>query len=147
MKNKIIVAVSFIIAGGGCFYAGMKYDQSKAGASLSNFAQKGNFANLTNEERQARMRQLGANGGDPANGQRVRMAGGGIAGEIISKDDQSITIKIPDGGSKIILYSDSTQIVKSSSGSKEDLSAGIKIFVNGTASSDGSIAAQSIQIR
>jgi len=129
--NKIIaiVIVSAVIVGGGSFYAGMKYDQSK---------------NKT--ERQTRMQQFGGGNGGPRGQQRA--AGGGFAsGEIISKDDKSVTVKLQDGGSKIVFLSDSTKITKSTDGALSDLEAGKNVSVNGAANPDGSITAQTIQLR
>lgn len=79
----------------------------------------------------------------------VRSNGGDgfIAGEIISKDDKSLTIKSPNGGSKIILYSSATEISKMASGTIADLSIGQTLTVSGQANQDGSFTAQLIQIR
>jgi len=129
--NKIIaiVIVSAVIVGGGSFYAGMKYDQSK---------------NKT--ERQTRMQQFGGGNGGPRGQQRA--AGGGFAsGEIISKDDKSVTVKLQDGGSKIVFVSDSTAVMKSTQGSLGDVLVGGQVMATGSPNPDGSISAQSIQIR
>ena len=83
------------------------------------------------------MRPGGPNGGN----------GGFATGDIISKDSNSITIKTPDGGSKIVYFSDTTQVGRTVSGSASDLSTGQQVMVNGAASPDGSITAQNIQIR
>lgn len=76
------------------------------------------------------------------------MGGNGTSGEIISKDAQSITVSLPNnGGSKIILISNNTPVTKQASGSIADLAVGTTITATGTTNQDGSISAQSIQIR
>lgn len=81
-------------------------------------------------------------------GIRNSMRGGGfITGTIVSSDDKSVTVSLKDGGSKTIYISDTTSVLKSSTGKKTDLVNGSTIMVNGTSNQDGSIAAQSIQIR
>lgn len=58
-----------------------------------------------------------------------------------------MTLKLRDGGSKIILLSGSARIMKETEGSIDDLSIGTGVSVMGEANSDGSINAQSVQIR
>jgi hypothetical protein len=79
-------------------------------------------------------------------GQRGRQGGGMTSGEIISLDDKSMTVKMPDGSSKIVIISDSATINKSSEGARTDLKVGEKVAVFGSANSDGSLTAQSIQL-
>ncbi len=137
-KTLLIIFAIAILVGSGAFYGGMKYGESKASG--------GNFRNLSPEERQARLQQLGGAAG--AGGQRGAQANGGFAtGEILSKDDKSITIKLRDGGSKIIFFSDTTEVGKFVSGTPSDLEVGKTITINGKANQDGSITAQSIQLR
>lgn len=142
-KNVLITVILVIIVGAGAFYGGMKYNQSKN--QTTNLSASG-FANLTPEQRQARLQQMGASGlGATARGNR---AGGGFtAGEIIAKDDKSITVKLQDGGSKIVFFSVATPVTKSVNGSASDLSTGEQVVVTGTANQDGSLTAQSIQLR
>lgn len=124
--NKIITIISVaVIVGGVAFYGGMKYAENKATAG-----------------RQQRAQQFsGGTGGGQRGG------GGFISGEILSKDDKSVTVKLQDGGSKIVFLSDSTKITKSTDGALSDLEVGKNVSVNGTANPDGSITAQMIQLR
>lgn len=133
MNNKIIIGVvGAIVIAGASFYGGMTYGKSSAPArgQLSG----GNFEQFQN----GGMGNMGPRGG---------MGGGITAGEIISKDATSITIKMQDGSTKIILFSDSTQVMKTAAGSLDDLSVGTNVSVTGTTNSDGSITGQSVQIR
>ena len=159
MTNKIIILVIILTAlifGGGGFFGGMKYSESKS----PNASAQANFQNLQNlspEERQQRFQQMGVNGGAFRTGRSGAQNGGFASGEIISKDDKSITVKTltpnqnanssGQGSAKIIFYSSSTEIGKSVSGAAADLEIGNTVTINGSANSDGSITAQSIQIR
>lgn len=73
--------------------------------------------------------------------------GGMVGGEIISKDDQSLSIKLRDGGSRIILFSTSTSVTKGTQGSIDDLTIGSQVTAVGTQNKDGSITAKTIQLR
>lgn len=130
-QNKKELAGAIIIAIVS-FYGGMKYDQSKNASFSSptpNSAQNG----------------LGRMGGQRGGGMR---AFNGASGSIVAKDATSITLSLRDGsGSKIIFVSPSTLVSKSVTGSESDLLVGKEVSVNGTANSDGSINAQSIQLR
>jgi hypothetical protein len=145
-KNKLLpIIIMVVVIGGGAFYGGMKYGQSHSSISSVQGAIAG-FANLTPEQRQARIQQMGGNAAN--GGQRRMQAGGGfISGEILSKDDKSITVKSQDGSSKIVFYSGTTEVGKFVNGTSADLEIGKTVSVNGTANSDGSITAQSIQLR
>jgi hypothetical protein len=79
----------------------------------------------------------GANGG----------AGGFIAGEVVSKDTTGITLKLRDGGSKIILTSSSTRIGKMTDASLDDVNEGAEVTVTGNTNQDGSMSASMIQLR
>jgi hypothetical protein len=70
-----------------------------------------------------------------------------VNGDIISKDDKSVTVKNRAGGSQIIFFAPSTAIGKTTSGTAADLTVGENIMVNGTANPDGTITATNIQIR
>lgn len=69
-----------------------------------------------------------------------------VNGEIISQDENSITVKLQDGSSKIILLTNTTTFNKSAEGSKADLKVGEKVAVFGSENSDGSVTGQNIQL-
>ncbi len=130
MNKKILGAVVvLLILVGGAFYGGMVYAKSAVSGGRN-----GNFAG-----------QFGP-GGMGANRTGSRM-GGFTAGQILSKDAMSMTIKMQDGSTKIVLVSSSTPVMKTVTGSVNDLATGTDVVVTGSANSDGSITAQSVQIR
>ena len=130
--NKILfyTIVVAVAVGGASFYGGMKYGES----SSKNSARQ-NFAGQ-------------ANAGGFRGGRTGGQAGGGfVSGEVIAKDDKTVTLKLRDGGSKIIFYSETTEIGKFVNGGTGDLEVGKSVTVNGKANTDGSITAESIQLR
>lgn len=140
------IIIAIVIVGAGAFFGGVKYAQSK---TIGGRAGAVSFANMTPEQRQARAQQFGGTAGSV--GARVGgmrgQNGGLIGGEVLSKDDKSVTVKLMDGGSKIILLSSSTTVMKASTGSIEDVEIGSQITATGSANTDGTVSAQSIQIR
>lgn len=147
MKKIAPIIIAIIAAGGVFFYGGMKYQEGK---SLSRISGQGNFQNLSPEERQQLFQQpeTGARGTRiDAGVNGVRVGANSANGEIISKDDKSITVKLRDGGSKIVFFSDTTQISKMAEGSRSDVEIGEQVIVSGSANSDGSITANTIQLR
>lgn len=148
MKKLLPIIITIIIVGGGSFYGGMKYQESKTPTAAD-------FQNLRNLSPQQRQQMFGQSGANNTSGALAGGRGGanGAAGEIIAKDNKSITIKLrdarlPDGqaGSKIIFFSNSTKITESTEGSLNDLEIGKTIMVSGKQNSDGSITAETIQL-
>ncbi|MFA5029763.1 MAG: DUF5666 domain-containing protein [Patescibacteria group bacterium] len=144
MKEKklpliVVAIIVIIIVAGGSFYCGLKYGYLIKGPGQNNLE---GFQNLTPEQRQQRLGQMGANG--------LRGNGSGgdfLNGEIISKDNSSLILKLRAGGSKVVIFATSTEVGKFTNGSVADLSVGQTVSVNGQSNSDGSLTAQSIQIR
>ncbi len=142
MNNKSIsiLIIAVLIVGAGAFYGGTVFEKS----SLA----KQNLLRSANSGSGGINRQSGNgrafSGGQGANG---GTGGGFTNGQIISKDDKSITVKTRDGGSKIVFFSDSTSVGKSVSGSAADIADGQQVMVIGKANSDGTITADNIQIR
>lgn len=129
MKKTLIgFIITIVLVSAGAFYGGMRYQQSKTPA-------RPGFA----------AGQFGTNGT-----QRIGNGapnGGFATGQIISADSQSITIKMQDGGSKIVFLSGSTEVGKTVTGTASDLAVGTNVVASGTANSDGSVTAATIQIR
>ncbi len=140
------IVVVAVVAGGGSFYGGMQYAESKGLKGIGG-ANTQNFRTLSPEERAQRGTQFMGQNGVGGRGMRQGAAGGFVSGDILSKDDKSITVKLLDGGSKIIFFSDATEIGKFVAGTKDDLETGKAVMVTGKANSDGSVTAQSLQVR
>ena len=146
--NKYIGIGIIIVALVGSFFIGVSYGKGKAtGPGATRNAAGSQFNGMR---------------GGTLNGARVSLQerGGGsfVAGEIISKDDSSITVKlqtqqsssttpIAESGSRIIFFSGSTDIGKEAKGAASDLTIGTTVTVTGAQNVDGSITAKSIQIR
>ena len=146
-KKNIILIVGFVILAALSFYAGTAYSGSKNKTNL----QTNNF----NPSRQ------GGQSGQFSQGRGGRVGGGNVFGQIIAKDANSITVQlnVPSGpnttgtttntgtGSKIVLYTNTTTVAKTVSGTSNDLAAGTEVSVQGIANPDGSVSAQTISIR
>jgi len=125
MKNNLmIITITGIVLGSSGFFAGIKYQQNQA-------------PNFDNMSKNATMRQRP---GGPAHELSS------VRGSIISQDKDSLTIKMTDDSSKIILLPDLTKINTTSEASREDLTIDDQVVIFGQTNSDGSISAETIQI-
>lgn len=128
MNKKMlpIMIVIIVLVAVGFFYGGMQYKSSKTPT-------RGQFVGGLPQGGMARA--------DNKNNASF------VNGEILSKDNQSITVKLNNGGSKTVLFSTSTTIGKMATGTAEDLSVGTLVMVTGKSTTDGSLTAETIQIR
>ena len=124
----IIIA---LVIGGAAFFGGMQYQKTQTSGLMQGQLRGPNGSGLQ-----------GGFQGRGGNGQGMIP----VSGEIISQDDTSITVKMPDGSSKIVILSDDTNINKSSEGTQADLKTGETVTAFGTTNSDGSITAQNVSI-
>lgn len=129
----MVIAAIAILAGG--FFGGMKYESFQSSKNRGN-----TFRQFQN--------------GQGPNGQNMIRTGGGaqragfrpVNGEIIASDGKSITVKLQDGSSKIVLLNDKTQINKADVALVTDLKIGEKVAVFGSDNADGSVTAQNVQL-
>lgn len=135
--NYLVTAVVAVVVGAVAFFGGMQY-QMRQRPMMG-----GEFTN--------RMGGPGGPGGQfgsggTQGGPRAITGMAPVSGEIISQDETSITVKMTDGSSKIVILSDQTVINKSSTGAPTDLKTGENVTAFGTQNQDGSITAQSVSI-
>lgn len=78
---------------------------------------------------------------------RTGAGGGFTAGTIMSMDSQSMTIQLPNGNSQIVFYSSSTSVSEPQPVAPSALKTGTMVTVGDTANADGSLSAQTIQVR
>jgi hypothetical protein len=147
MKNNFIaMAAVAVVAGGGGFWGGMKYQQNKTTPTgiagqfqpPSGMGQRANGqvqpSGLPMRDGSGMQNEIGMQNG----------AGGPINGEIISLDEGTITIQTQDGGTKIVVYSATTNFNKTTTGSSSDLQLGENVMVIGAEDSAGTVTAQTI---
>lgn len=131
MKNTtIIIVLLCIVFGAGGFFAGMKYQSSKSSTAGGQFA--GRFG--------------GQGGTGRTGGAGGRTGLRPVTGTVLNADANSITVKLADGSSSIVLLSSKTTINKAATASAADLTSGIRVSAFGTANADGSMTATSVQI-
>ncbi len=132
-KNLIIaVIVSSVFFGG----LGYSFGKTRSVGSFSQFG--GGFPS----GREGMMGQ-----GNNRSGNMRQGGAGGTSGEVLSKDAQTLTVKLRDGGSRIVLWSPTTQVSRMASGTPDDVMVGSQVFVTGKTNSDGSVSADMVQIR
>jgi hypothetical protein len=132
MKNNYLITVILVVvfAAAG-FYGGTMYqkNQTLSGVNGSGFG-------------------AGAGGRGGAGGQFAgrRNGGGQVVGTVLTQDSSSITVKLADGSSKIVLLSGTTSYNKSAPASASDLKVGDRVAIFGATNSDGSLNATSVQL-
>ncbi len=130
-NNMVVMIVVAIVIAGAAFFGGMQYEKTKAPARGAQ------FGNAQGGQGGGRFfRTGGANGA----------GGGATIGQIVSVDSTGITVKLPDGSSKIVIIPSGTKITKSDTATISDLTKGAQVAAFGTTNSDGSITAQTVQL-
>lgn len=118
MKKEILFLIILILVAVGAFYGGMKYQQSKI--PKRTFFQR--------------------------EGQTTQMRERVLSGEVISKDEKSLTLKLPDGSTRIVFISDSTKVSKMVKGNLNDIEPGKQVLIIGSQTTEGTFFADQIQL-
>lgn len=127
IKPIYVLIIVLLVAAAG-FYGGMTYQKS----------QRLSFSGGANGQFVGRRFMMGGTG----NAQSMMP----VRGEIISQSSDSITVKLPDGSSKIVNLTAQTKVNKMTSGAVSDLKSGVTVTAIGTTNSDGSVTAQDVSI-
>ena len=121
----IIAVVLVIIAAAGGFLGGMMYQKNQTPALSA--TGRGNFV--------ARFGQNGQNA-----------AFRPVRGQVLNMDANSLTVKLSNGSTEIVVLSSSTAFMQSTKAALSDVKTGDTVNVVGTQNSDGSVTAQQVQI-
>jgi len=130
-QNTIILMVVLLFIVGGISF-GTGYKVAGAKNQISNFARNGVGQRTGNQVGQQ--------------GNMMRAVNRQTIGDVISLDANTMTVKMPDGSSRIVLLSSTMTVNKSVEALKTDLKVGSKVAVQGTTNTDGSVTAQSIEL-
>ena len=138
-KYLLAVGLTAALVGGGSFYGGMAYAKGRPAKGVVSGTRQFNAQFGSGSGANGQMRLGGAGG--------QRDGGGLVSGEILASDSQSLTVKMRDGSTKIVLFGTSAEISKFVVGTAADLKVGETVLVTGTANDDGSVTAKTVQIR
>ena len=122
----IVAVVLIVVAAAGGFFGGMMYQKNQASTLAG--AGRGNYA-----------ARFGQSGQHAASLRPVR-------GQVLSMDNNSLTVKLSNGSTEIVVLSSSTAFMQSTTAALGDVKTGDTVNVVGTANSDGSVTAQQVQI-
>ncbi len=130
MKINNLSAIGLVVVFAGIgFFAGFKYQQGKqpSFSGVRSGIQRGQqVPDMTH--------------------QRVEDDSEVIRGKVIDRGQDSVTVELTDGGSRLILISDNTQINKTVEMEIDDLKIDDQVMVFGKANPDQSVSANQIQI-
>lgn len=136
----ILVVILLLVVGGGSFGIGYKVAEGKN--AIGTFARNGTGQMMSNRNNDGTGRGIGQ--GQQAGG--MMRGNRQIAGEVIALDDKTMTIKMADGSSKIVLLSSTMTISKSVEAPITDLKVGSKVAVFGAQNTDGSQTATTVEL-
>jgi len=132
--STIIISLVTLIIG---FAGGFIYQKSKT----PSFARNGQFQTAGDNSNRSGTRNTNGTGTP-----NQRMMSKETIGEITSVDSSSISIKTPDGSSKIIMISDSTTVNQATKVDKTNLKVGSQVSISGDQKTDGTVTGKIINL-
>ncbi|MDD4135762.1 MAG: DUF5666 domain-containing protein [Candidatus Shapirobacteria bacterium] len=140
-KSTIIVSLIALIIG---FFGGFIYQKSKMPSFPGGNMKNGQFqmAGGSDSNRSGNRPSSGNTG----NQQGQRLFAKETIGEVTSVDDSSITVKTPDGSSKIVMISDSTTVNQATKVDKTNLKVGSQVSISGNQNTDGTVTGKIINL-
>ena len=140
-NQKIVIAcvITAVIAGGVGYVGGVKISSLKRASMFGNRSGQAMTMRNGNGDNTQKGKTIG-------NTPNMMGRGGATTGEVTAKDDKSMTVKMSDGSSKIIILSEKTVYRISEESSVSNVSEGTKVAVFGEIGNDGSVTATTIEI-
>jgi hypothetical protein len=133
-KNLIIaVVVTAIIAGGIGFAGGRQVAEKRK------VTQDGNMITGDQSDRTGRF-------GSPSKSPNRGIRGGFVSGQIISRDATSMTVKLPDGNTRIVFLGANLEVTAYSSSTQAALVVGSHVRVSGETADAGALTARRVDI-
>lgn len=126
--KPIYVLVITVLVGALTFYGGIQFQKSRLSS--------GRNGGIMFQQGQRGMGGAGVR----------RMGNGAVIGEILGMDETSLTIKLVDGSSRIVLFTDKTTLSKTAPINRSELKVGERVSAFGSSNPDGSVTAQNIQL-
>lgn len=141
-KQYIITAAVALVVGMLAFAGGMQFQKSRQPAWPTMMGRLGDgpnqgvgFGNGQDRKTSSTMA-----------GNRQGFMGRPVAGEITAVNKDTMTVKMNDGSSKIVVLSTKAAINRTTTASASDLVVGQTVVVFGQSNEDGSVTAQNIQL-
>lgn len=128
-KHYLTIGIAIICAVVFFFIGRATVSSSPSGAGTFSSSTRGAFA--------------GRGGAGGAGGAALGL----VAGQIVSVSNGVITVSLANGNSENVYFSSSTPIIEPQPAPASALKPGTTVMIGGTTNSDGSVTAQTIQLR
>lgn len=143
MKNMLLAGAAVLLIGSGAFYGGFLYGKSKTFSPSGFSGRNGEFLGRNTD---GSMRNRDGQGQGAGTQQGNRNGQDSVFGEVLSKNDTSMTVKTQNGGSRIVYFSDKTSEGISDSTALSNVSTGQSVMASGVGNGEGALVAHMILV-